>query len=156
MASSTTKSADFSRFREKYVMWRHLTSTSQIFKKISESVYFYDILILSKFQVIVIIFDKVMVISRISLVSHNYRGNLLLDCQNDVIDRQWSIQKLYQNVFYVSNLILGVLTNNYSEIFIFQDLVDKKSRGGATSAPLDLNRVKGGGGERVRDSGFRF
>ena len=106
------KSANFSRFREKNVIWRHLTSTCQIFKKISESVYVYDILILSKYQVYVIIFDKVMVILIISLVSHNYRGNLLPDCQNEAIDRQWSEQKLYQNAFYVSNLILGVLTNN--------------------------------------------
>ena len=134
MTSSSPKSADLSRFCEKYVMWRHVTSTSQIFIKISESIYFHYILVLSKFQVNVILFDKVMVISRISMISHNYRGNSTLDCQNVVIDRQWSVQKFYQHVFYVYNLILGVLTNNYNNIFIFQDLVDKKSRGGATSA----------------------
>ena len=105
MTSSLLKSADLSHFFEKYVMWRYLTSTFQIFIKLSESAYFHEISILCKFQVNPIIFDKVMAICRICPYFQYFAYFRLLrhvgghiSLKNDRIDSKFAQVQDFRNV----------------------------------------------------------
>ncbi len=101
MTSSTLKSPDLSIFCAKYVMWRYVTSVTQIFIRISESIDVNDISILSNFQVNVIIFDKVMVSRRFSHFSHilAYFGTLMaVFPEKDRIDLKFAQDQEYSKV----------------------------------------------------------
>ena len=71
MTSSPLKFADLSHFsKTRHVTLRDVNAPDSY--KLSESVYFHEIVILSKIQVNLIIFDKVMAICRFSHISRYF------------------------------------------------------------------------------------
>ena len=92
--TSLLKLVDLSQFFEKHAMWRYETSMWQIFIKLLESVYFHEILNLSKFQVNLIILTKLWVYVGFLHISHYFGmfryvdGHILQ--KNDQIDSKFA------------------------------------------------------------------